>query len=433
MRYTFIPILLCFFLSVIYLLPQILLPQPNLLDIAETWSLGTNLVENLYWDFQSTERFRPLYVVHHTLMNMVFGYRPQLYFVGFALMLAITIYLLIARDKQIHWTDGFILLLVFISPITIDTYWRLGTAENLFGLLLILLVRLCVTRRYTEIVIVAALLMLAKETAIFYIPLCIGYLLFYRRFWHGAILFVLYIGFIGKLLPLVQMAISQERSYTSLFSAAPNSIVTMIRYYVQTNIFYACIFLFSLCVCIYTALVHKKRAHQWSHVILPMLFVLAGLLSIAFFHNKNQPYYFFPTFITILFFLKQQLETLQGKAKLLSCAYLLCIGVLAGIGQSTFYRAVYWQNDYIGDGVLLEQITGHKRDRVYEFDALYRPELPEALAYIYRDVDTSRPDVDVYKITSLHSAIPRAPGVTSLCGKTFGQSTHCKWGVYKGH
>lgn len=420
----------CICSSLIVIWPQIMLHQPNFLDVAETWAFGKNISTNLLVDFSSVERFRPFYVFHHTLMNVLFDYQPSLYFIGFAVLLSITAYLVIYPFLNGRYWFGnsiFILVLLYISPVTIDTYWRLGTAENLFAFVLLMSVVLLRKRQYVWGSVFICMLMACKETAVVYVPIYILYLYYQHRLREALIVSGIYSVFVFKIIALVLHATSPLAGYTSLVSFSSYSVIDLLLYYLKSNIFPFQLFIVSVGIYIISRTMKERitfMTEDGDHIFV-VLCIFAGWLSLLFFHNKNQPYYFFPTFVTVLYYFSSTVTMLSIRRKVIVYLYIGLAFFLLGVPWQALERAVFWQHEYVGDGKLIELITNSQNDSSYSFDYEYRPELKVALETLTDNNKQIRKKL--YRITATtHTSV----NSSTLCGRLLGGSMYCKWTVF---
>lgn len=412
--------------------PQIRLVQSNLLDVAETWGFGTSVISNTLNEFNAVERFRPLYALERTILNVLFLYNSTWYFLFFAVLLAITAFLLcaIGRYQKLSWTFCCIaLVLLYISPVTIDTYWRLGTAENLFILLLLLAFYDVVRGKYSRSVWWLFLLMCAKETAIFYVPIFGMYLFTHKRWKEFWILLFGYIVFVCKVVLLIQYAYVHPEAYTSLVSRSLFLITDMIMHIIVSNGFYVIIFLVACLLFVYRLMINSssKDINRRDTGFLYFGLSIAGICSIVSFHNKFQPYYAFPWVVMTTFWCIWELQRIPH---VIQAGSILMIGVwffVLGIPSQTLQRAQFWQNDYVADGMLIQRIEKDRNARIYQFGRLYRPELKPALDILYAKYGTPEGDAKSNSIWRIDDI--QATDGEKVCGITFFGEQSCKWSI----
>lgn len=412
--------------------PQIQLVQSNLLDVAETWGFGTSVISNTLNEFNAVERFRPLYALERTILNVLFLYNSTWYFLTFAILLAITAFLLcaIGRYQKLPWTFCCIaLVLLFISPVTIDTYWRLGTAENLFTLLLLLGFYDMVRGEYTRSALWIFLLMGAKETAIFYIPVFLLYLYIYKRWKEFSVLLFGYSVFVIKIVSLMQYTYVHPEVYTSLVSKSMVSIVDMVMYMLVSNSFYVIMFWMSCMLYVYRLMKHGflKNTSRGDVGFLYFGLSVAGICSIVSFHNKFQPYYAFPWIVITVLWCMWELHKVSRHIR---TGVLIMTGVwflILGIPSQTLQRAQFWQNDYVADGMLIQRIEKDRNARIYQFGRLYRPELKPALDILYAKYGTPEGDAKSNSIWRIDDI--QATDGEKVCGITFFGEQSCKWSI----
>ena len=428
---------ICVFVSIIWLLPQIVLPHPSLLDVVETWSFRTNIVSNILGEFTNDSRFRPMYVFTHTVANVVFQYQSQWYFVGLAMVLAMTIYIFIKiiYPKWSQWIIvGIPLVYLFISPVTIDTYWRLGTAENFFALFLLLALFFLIRQRYTLALIFTLLLMVSKETSMFYIPAMLLYFIWKKRTIESLVLGVFYAWYCVKVYSLARYAHVHLEAYTSLFSIDPTSVWDMFTYYISTQFFYIELFFISVLLSIVRMIKSEKYRvfADWPVDILIFLTFCSGICSILFFHNKNWPYYFFPALVSGMLLFSRELIRASKSTQMLVITVSLLLFIFTDVPTLAYNRAIYWNDMYVNDGILISKIENSIDTTKYEFAHNYwGGQYQLAIDQLY----TMKSSANTYKQTygivdSTMYSKPREAEL--LCAPSFfHNSPLCKWAVYE--
>lgn len=419
---------LCIVVSVIWLSPQIRLSQPNLLDIAETWSFGTEVVHNTIREFTNLDRFRPIYALERTVLNALFFYQQHYYFLFFSVLLGSTLFLSItlAKHKTYSWyVYGLVCMIILVSPITVDTYWRLGTAENFFTLALMLSVYFIMHFRYIWATLWLIVLMFSKETAIFYIPIFLVLLYMKKKYVICTALGIGYTWFVFKAYRLIVFAQHTPGQYTSLFSASLESIQEMLVYYVTVNVYYVTLFAVSLGLFLYRTWNKRTQRDEWGYLYIALVGV--GVGSLLFFHNKFQPYYMFPAVVMIVSFLALELNRASTKLRFAVIVYSLVLFVSLQVPLSAWERANFWQSDYVADGVLIGQIEKTIHLRKYTFTRPYRPELQPALDVLYAQHPYEK-EAKQYTIYAADEG-DNIAGVETLCGTTIIGIKVCKWSI----
>jgi hypothetical protein len=415
--------IIVFFISFIYLLPQIVLRQPNLLDIIETWSFGTNVVGNCIVEFYNAERFRPMYTLSHTMLNALFHYRSYLYFIALSILLAVTLFLLIriANPKRSQW---YVLVLpfmyFFISPVTVDTYWRLGTAEYVFAIFLLASVYYVLNNKYTYAILSIVCLMLSKETAIFYIPVFLIFLIWKKRFIESVILSITTIWYCIKMYYLAHFAVTHLERYTSLFTLDIQSVWDMLIYYGTAYYFYIVLLIISISLSV--------RRRVKSTEILLISLCISGYISLLIFHNKNWPYYFFPTLVTIIVYFTRELVLAAKRIRSWVLFISLMMFVVTKIPVQFYVRALYWHNDYIGDSALIEKIQKDISVTKYSFVQPYwGGQYQNALDYMYgKNSNSEKYSKSQFVILNIEINNNLA---TKLCAKNILHQDICKWSI----
>ena len=431
-RFPLIASLVCVAVSVVYLLPQILFQQPNILDVAETWAFGQDVVGNGIAELSNTQRFRPLYVFERTFMNALFSYRPPLYFLFFSLLLSITMYtgyLILKKDGRDTMVYGFIGFLFLISPVTVDTFWRLGTAENLFALALIASLYTLLRQQYTLLIFWLFMLMGSKETAVFVIPIFITALWFKKRYWEAALVTVGYLAFALKIYSLIRYTHENIGSYTALFSVIPGSVGDMFVYYTTSYVFYVALFLFACAHVLYRKRFHKRSGvsgyFEWEYFYI--ILILSNLISLLFFRNKFQPYYFFPVLSVLLLIVGHELHLATPVVKRVFVLYTCILFIVICTFQQTWERVRFWQREYAGDGALFAYMKKEASTRKFSFVYAYRPEISSVLEIWYH-IHPQPADTENTAIIELRDPSQQSSG-SPLCGRTFFGESSCKWQI----
>jgi hypothetical protein len=417
--------------SLVFLLPRILQPLPNLLDITETWSFRKNIIQNTLSDFSDQNRFRPLYVFERTLLNQILDYRSGLYFLFFAIKLSITIYLIFKISAPNHLsllTGAMVYILMLVSPVTVDAYWRLGTAENLFVLILLTGVYLILNQRFSLAIPALMLLMLSKENAVFYIPVFLVYILSRRKYLHFLIIFPVYLLYSGKILFLIAKIPENPQTYTALFSGVPASLLDMFSYYLTSQIFYVCLFLTSFTVICYRWIndVQPRKIFRFQNELFIIALIFAGFSSLLFFHNKNQPYYFLPVMTIIVILFSGEITRLKSDWRKYPLGLMMIMFLIFKIPSAAVTTAYFWEKDYVGDGLLVNEIMQNINTRRYAFFSGERPEYQPATDHLYGMFGSQKAKRTVYNIYHADIQNPQGAG-KPLCQEIFFLGLYCKW------
>lgn len=430
-KYLFI-IFLCIGVSIIYVLPQMRFEQPNFIDIAETWSVGTAIWNNSINEFFNQQRFWPTLIFERSLMNTIFAFHPPFYFLAFSVVLAsiLSMVLFISNKFHIHWiVTIFAWVLLLVSPVTIDTFWRLGAAETLFTVLLVLSIYALIWKQYGWTVVLLYLFMGSKETAIFYIPIFLAALYILKKYKEMTLLGVGYILYVIKIYSLAEYAITHD-AYTSMISRSIGDVVDMMGYTMTVHAFYALVFWTTLILFLYRiwkqSSINKVAHMEWGYIFLAL--GVSGLCPLIFFQNKFQSYYAFPWVVTIILWFVWEVTSTSKIIKVLIPLYVGVLFLGFEMPQQAMQRALFWHNDYSGDGALIQRVIKDKDSRLYSFVHAYRPELKPALDILYEHVAHIREDVDRYSIISTEEA-RLTINKEVLCGQTVFKTSVCKWAI----
>lgn len=424
---------LCVLLSILYVFPQMRLVDPNFIDIAETWSNGTSVWSNTIGEFSNKTRFWPVLKFERSILNAVFMYRAPLYFMYFSMMLATTVFVLIlivTHRKKIIWIILLLCILMYVSPITIDTYWRLGAAETMFALLLVLSIFACMQKKYTYAIVFLFMLMATKESAIFYIPMYMLVFFMQKRGYESVVLGMGYIVFLLKMYVLVLHALN-EPGYTSMMSKSIGDIAKMGMHTIESYGFYILILWCSIILYVYRIRIFTKGkvfTFEWGHFFL--LLNIAGICTLLSFRNMYQPYYAFPLLVTSVMWIVWELMQTRTLIQYGMATFLGIVFFVMQIPFMTMMRMEYWQNDYVGDNALIRVLEETKGSHTYTFERSYRPEYTPAMQLLSEVRKWPSYGMEHMFITLMNDRV-QSSEVTPLCGKTFFGTASCKWAIYK--
>lgn len=422
---------LCLLLSLIFLFPQMRFIHPNFIDVVETWSNGTSIWLNTIAEFSNPARFWPALKFERSMLNAVFAYTPPFYFLYFSFMLATTMYvmLLIENIQKRHMLISlFSLVLLYVSPITVDTYWRLGAAETVFTLMLVLSIYAFMQKQYMKAIIFLFILMATKESAVFYVPIYLLVLFIKKRKYECAFLGMGYVLFLWKLYSLVKYAFIVS-DYTSMISKSVRDVVDMGIHSIESYGFYMIVLWSAFILYLYRIFVHEYKklpSYEWGHYFL--LLNLAGLCTLVSFHNKYQPYYAFPWIVTSVMWMSWELMITNV---FIQRSTLVLLGVLflaMSIPSATLARMELWQNDYVGDNALITLIEETKQTSTYAFARSYRPEYTPALQLLSELRKWPSKELQHKTIILMTESILYSDS-TPICGQTFLKASYCKWAV----
>ncbi len=430
MRFTYAKRLyfLCLLISGVFLLPQMRFPYPNFIDVVETLFIGTAVFQNTLGEFSNQMRFWPALKFERSILNAVFAGHPQLYFFYFSVLLATTVYMMfrIVHGKNRNLiTTVFIFILLYISPVTVDTYWRLGAAETLFTLFLVSSIYTLTTKRYGWTIVFLAGLMATKESAIFYIPIYLGIFLLQKRYVATLILGILYGGFLVKMYELIVYAVTHQH-YTSMLTTTAQGIGEMALHIIQFYPFYITIVWITLILFLYRRLwgQGKIQSKAWDMGYVFLALCLAGIVTLVSFQNTYQAYYAFPFVVTAIVWMMYELA--YTEKKIVYGIMVLSMGFffLFRIPEQALWKMEYWQNDYAGDNALIDVMLKNRSVR-YQFIQEYRPEYTMGLTYMLGTRENAT-HVGTIFLAAKEKGYANA---NLLCSSTLFQRRYCKWGV----
>lgn len=405
--------------------------HPNFIDVAETWSNGTSIWHNTIAEFSNRTRFWPALKFERSVLNTVFVYRPPLYFLYFSFMLATTVYviLLIENIQKRNWIISlFSLVLLYVSPITVDTYWRLGAAETVFTLMLVLSIYAFMQKQYTKVIISLFILMATKESAVFYVPIYLLAFFIKKRKYELIVLVVGYVLFLWKLYSLVNYAFIVS-DYTSMMSKSVGDVVDMGIHSIESYGFYMIVLWSALILYLYRIFVHEYKKlpkFEFGHYFL--LLNLAGLCTLVSFHNKDQPYYAFPWVVTCILWVSWELMLTKAFTQRGTVIFLGILFFVMSIPYMTMLRMELWQNDYVGDNALITLVEETRQTNTYAFERSYRPEYIPALQFLSELRRWPANGLE-HKTIILKSESHIYPDNTPICGQSFFGTSYCKWAV----
>lgn len=402
--------------------------HPNFIDVVETRMLGTQVLTNTIGEFSNQMRFWPALKFERSVLNAVSMGYSQIYFFYFSLLLAATVYMLFAMSYKrqrsiVMYVVTFVF--VYISPVTVDTYWRLGAAETLFTFFLVFSVWALKVGRYGWMTVFLIGLMTTKESAVFYVPVYLCVLLWRRRHDILGVVGILYGAFLVKIILLVQYALTHS-TYTSMLTNSVSGVVYMILHIVTFYSFYVMI-AWGACVLFAYRIISQLKGGRLGKIEFSYVFfalTLSGICTLVAFRNVFQPYYAFPFIITGITWLLYELNYVTVPIVRGVIIFLFGLFLIIGIPQQTLQRMIYWQKDYAGDNVLIEEIRRHPSIQ-YRLAREYRPEYAPGLKYI-QDVYNTNKSVGIIFLISNEEVYSDS---IMLCVSTLFQKHYCKWGV----
>ncbi|KKQ38538.1 MAG: hypothetical protein US54_C0008G0013 [Candidatus Roizmanbacteria bacterium GW2011_GWA2_37_7] len=417
-------------MGVLYILPQAWINSFNLLDIAETILAPSNngslmqVVESSYTD---VARFRPVYTISRFLLNSILSSANQYFFV-YGLILGITLYITTVIQKQINKVNNLVFLILLpallFNPVTIDTFWRLGTAENLFTLFLLLCLYSFIAKKKWFVYISFIVFIFSKETAIFFIPVFILYL--YGNKKYRQLVIVLFLGVIYSLLLLPRVVTANNaRQYTALFTTnITDNIYILIQYFREFPQIYILLIVILL-IFFFNVFISKHR-HNFKMRGLVIMLVFTSLFSLLFFDNI-QAYYLFPYLMLSFLTLNIEFGYLKKKYVYIVVIFSLCILVMNR--HLTYEKMKFWQSDYASDAILLNYLEKNP-DETYYIDPSNRIDHIDAFEYLLKEKYKQNPKRANIIISRDHEYIIQYGVYQDLCSKTFFESKVCRWKVF---
>lgn len=420
----------------VFISPQLIFQQFSLLDTIETLSVGTfqlfrNVFELVSFPFHEHTRFRPVFIWERIILNSLL-HNVREYFLFMAFLLGSTLLVaksIIGKSKLLTFQSLLLFLVLFLfSPITVDAYWRLGTAENLFIFFLLISLYCLQSGKYFLMSICNILLVLSKETAIFYIPIFAIGTFIKEKYLYTIIHLILIIVILPILSSKVHIA-SSEEVYTSLFTINILKNIEIGILYVKT--FPQVTIIFILNIYLFTKLFVKKQVlHLNSEPvymnIIFLLNVIFTVLTLVIFNNI-QAYYLLPMhFLLITWFLYQynRLEDITFKRFLTIAILIIFVTNFSGVKE----QMQYWQNDYAADQPLLEYLeTSQSTYYVHPDNRIdHRGAFKYLLGNRYIS-DISQADYVIMR--NYHMVLSKEDML--FCSYNFFQERICKWYIIK--
>lgn len=378
-------LVVCLLCGIFIILPQLVHRYPDLLDVAETVSYKQeNLISNIQQSFVEQDRFRPLYSAVRVIVSKTFGYNERYYFISHGILIGLTMFMILNLASPNQWLVLMpLVFLLFISPYTVDAYWRLGTAEPIMGFLLIGSYVLFVKRKYVWLIVFLSLGALSKETFIVYFPVFLYGLRMRGQKNIRILLRVIFITYFLLLLPRVLLALSGGQSYPAAIALHPNNISGMVHVILK---YFVIAYPLLLVTGIISFFLVKFRLNDKKEIRMILLLLIAGLVPIIL-TNNVQFYYLLPTLITLCALCVLTADKLiimfKTRHAVIGLYIVVIICSLLLIGH-TVKRAVFWFNDYTGDNTLIAWILSDSR-RYSRISLEGRLEYYNALRFMLND------------------------------------------------
>jgi len=433
--------------------PQWALQQPSLIDLVETIqykdiSVYKALVESLL----NLERFRPFYVISRNLLTKIFQLNLHLYFLYEAILIAITLYLIAQSVKKTHWATIVFLVILFVNPIVIDSFWRLGAGEPLLTIFLLLTVRFYYAKRRSLFVAALILMLLSKETAIFCVLVYI-FQFFKKHDMRLLFVTIIFAAIHGLLLvPRIEYAWSLH-IHTSMISFSIESAISTLWQYLRIYWPLCIILLFQTGIYLRE---RTKRNNTKNGLVIALCWM--SLLPVALFRHV-ETYYLLPTYCLLLYSVIVQINKPAAKKSsvILQCTIFIVLNTVILLPK-TVERMTFWNNDYKGDVPLIQWFKQNKNNYATIF-VVAKAEYTKGLHMLSQSPSPiiqpsvseflkARQDSDE-KLNSFYQQIEESfrsyPGSTvlitqdssitdyprlSICTDSLLVKSYCKWNVY---
>jgi len=337
-------VLICVLCGILFISPQLRFEQFNLLDIAETTSLEYSDI------LEDTMRFRPLFYIERITLNTIFPH-VRFYFLFSGILSGVILYLCVLTIRKFHSATLPVLLLLgivyFLSPVMVDSFWRLGTAENLLTLLLVASLFLFISKHYYFSLLSILGLLMSKETAVFFMPIYAGVYWLQKKYIFTILILTVLAIFLPFFLSRPLEYAMSPGNYTSLFTYSPADVGRIAVGYIRA--FPQLFILGGVCILIF---VKNRQQKNLLNRTLLLIMTAISFISVLFFDNI-QAYYLLPFHVLISIFLVSELFILKNHLLRLILAIFI-IGVVLTNVKSVGQKMYFWHVDYAVDGPLVQ-------------------------------------------------------------------------------
>jgi len=285
-------------------------------------------------------------------------------------------------------------------------------------------------KQYARVIVFQYVLMLTKESAVYYVPIFLLILLMRKKTHEFFLLGLGYGLFLWKLHMLVNYALIHP-GYTSMMSKSFHDVLDMIVHIMDEYGYYVIVLWSAFVLYLYRIsgfMNGKVSKTEWGHYLL--LFNIAGICTLVSFHNKYQPYYAFPWVVTCIIWISWELVRTTHVIQRAAIVLLSVIFIAMSVPYLTLLQMKRWNNDYAGDNALIELIEKTKTSRSYLLKQEYRPEYSVALRYLS---ESRKWPVNTPLRVAIFSSgdSQKLTESTPVCKKTFFGTMYCKWVVYE--
>lgn len=412
--------LICLLSGILFISPQLKFEQFNLLDIAESISID-------YSDILSdATRFRPLFYINRVILKSIL---PDVHFYflfsGILSGLILFISVRILRTFHVIKPPGLLFLwsMYFISPIMVDSFWRLGTAENLLTLMLVLGLDFLLRKKYFASFVSMIGLLLSKETALFFMPVYAGMCWVVKK----EILTVMSLLVVAVIIPFF-FAVPLEYAmnpgnYTSLFTYSPINMIRIAGEYIKS--FPQLFILGGMSILLY--MVNRRRKNILNRTLLAVM-MITSFISLLFFDNI-QAYYLLPLHVLTSICLVNEILTLKNTATRVVVT-ILAISIILSNVESIGRVMYFWQVDYAVDGPLVTFLLNPPAG-LYQIGEGHREDHTYAIKLLLGDQVIRNTVMADYMITRYDYIPDGFELYRHFCSDTLFQEKVCRWYILK--
>jgi len=376
--------ILIFILNFFFILPQYF-HYSSLLDVLETFFLSYKPI-NFFLEslFNEPGRLRPTYYLYRFFLHFFFGEKIILYFLFNTLILSLIQFIIIKLLKLRNFCYKiFLFFFISLNPITVDNFWRLGTAEPLFTLLLLVLIYITFTVNKNAFLpsIFLFFFGFSKETSIFFIL----YFSFYFFNKNLKISFFSFILFFFILTNLLNKIVFDRFRYAYVYSLEHLSfnISNIENYFLNHPIIFG-FFLYNLLTMTLRLIKDDKiifnllKDKSFNLEKIKIFFILS--LFPVFFFNNYQDYYLFPGLIFLFILLVRYFDSLKRKSNTKFYLFLSSFLIFFGLYlPGALIKMDYWNLNYRLDSSLIKYIDKSICNYIFIIDKNIRMDEQEAL------------------------------------------------------
>jgi hypothetical protein len=391
--------LIILMIGLIFLLPQIIfIKNPSILDYAETFSYQGNDITTVFFQaIKNFERFRPMYEISRFFLKKIYNISIIFAIMGALLGTNLVFFWLIMKEFKSTTFFLYLSLIFLMSPITADSYWRIGTAESFLSPIILIILYLSHKNLYFFLFIFIIIFLLMKESGIFYLPIFIIYFFIKKTRGYSFLVILFSILYTKEIMIRVIRGLTIKNNYfyypNTLFEFNPSIIILNLIKYFLLYPSIMCL-LFSSILIVFLLWLKKKKIF-YKDLNFKFFLIFLNLLSstFSFLLFKNiQAYYLLPTFsLSVLTFFIGINNYFRDSFNKYKYFFMLFFSFLILLNISSFYKIIiFWQNDYLGDQPLLNLITNFKKENKNIFiDNNMRLDYYNGLKYLLNPLTTS--------------------------------------------